>query len=223
MITPRPIFVSGCTTTPMPACGSIRSGPISTPGQMSVPRATIRRWMSLPSRPRRCRPTSRAATRSYLRIGGCQSGFAVILIPMPASGTALLIVDVQEASLDGCSEVPQVIDRINELLRRAGEASAPVIFIQHDGAEDGLARGTPGWELAAALERPGGAHLVEKSYRDAFADTELKPLLYRLGVKRLVVTGVHSDFCVQMTALSAVIRGFDLAFVSDAHATRDSA
>jgi nicotinamidase-related amidase len=142
---------------------------------------------------------------------------------MPDSGTALLIVDVQEASLDGCSDVPQVIDRINELLRRAGEASVPVIFIQHDGTEDGLARGTPGWELAAALERPDGAHLVEKSYRDAFADTELEPLLYRLGVKRLVVTGVHSDFCVQMTALSAVIRGFDLAFVSDAHTTRDSA
>jgi len=131
-------------------------------------------------------------------------------------------VDVQEGALEGCDGAAEVIERINELSRRATETGMPVILIQHDDADDGMGRGTHGWELAESLERPERAHVVAKSYRDAFAGTELQELLGRLGVGRLVVTGLHSDFCVQMTALSAVVRGYDLVFVSDAHTTFDS-
>ena len=135
------------------------------------------------------------------------------------SNSAILVVDMQRAALDGCPDAAGVIGRINDLTRRATEAGVPVIFIQHE--DDEYVRGTPGWELAEDLDRPDGSHLVEKTYRDGFEATELEPLLERLGVRRLVVTGVHSDYCVQMTALSAVVRGFDLALVSDAHAAED--
>ena len=115
-----------------------------------------------------------------------------------------------------------MIERINELSARAAEADTAVIFIQHEGAEDGLEYGSDGWQLADELMRPDGSFLVEKRYRDAFADTDLGQLLERLEVRRLVVAGVHSEFCVQMAALSAVVRGYDIVFVSDAHTTRDS-
>jgi nicotinamidase-related amidase len=142
---------------------------------------------------------------------------------MPDSTAALLIIDVQEDSLVGCDGASAVIERINALAREATAAGVPVIAIQHNAPEDGLVRDTPEWQLAAALELPPEHHLVHKTFRDAFADTELEPLLERLGVERLIVTGLHSDFCVQMSALSAVVRGYDLTFVSDAHATLDSA
>jgi len=128
---------------------------------------------------------------------------------------------MQREALEACPDAGAVIDRINGLSRRARETGAPVIFIQHE-AEDELMRGTPGWEIDPSLERDG-AHLVSKTYRDAFAGTELEDLLRRLGVRRLVVTGVHSDYCVQMTTLSAVVRGFDVVLVSDAHAALDHA
>ena len=135
--------------------------------------------------------------------------------------SALLVIDMQQEALVGCPDAAGVIDRINDLSRRARAAGAPVIFIQHEG-EDELERGSPGWEIDPSLEQDG-AHLVPKTYRDAFAETELEDLLQRLGVRRLVVTGVHSDFCVQMTTLSAVMRGFDVVLVSDAHTAIDHA
>jgi nicotinamidase-related amidase len=137
------------------------------------------------------------------------------------SASALLVIDMQREALEGCPGAAGVIDRINDLARRARESGAPVIFIQHEG-DDELTGGTPGWEIDPSLERDG-AHLVPKAYRDAFAGTELEDLLERLGVRRLIVTGVHSDFCVQMTTLSAVVRGYDVVLVSDAHTTIDDA
>lgn len=135
--------------------------------------------------------------------------------------SALLVIDVQREALDGVADADALVGRINELVRRASEEGAPVIFIQHEDGDE-LVRGTPGWELAAGLERPEGAELLPKAYRDAFEETDLARLLERLGARRVVVTGVHSDYCVQTTALSALIRGFDLTFVSDCHAARDA-
>ena len=121
------------------------------------------------------------------------------------------MIDVQEEALDGCPDGAAVVERINELSQRAAMAGLPVIFIQHEDE---------GGELAASLERPEGSLFVTKNYRDAFEATELEELLARLDARRLIVTGVHSDFCVQTTALSALVRGYDLVLVSDAHAAR---
>jgi nicotinamidase-related amidase len=137
------------------------------------------------------------------------------------SDSALLVIDMQREALEGCPDTAGVIERINQLADRARRSGAPVVFIQHEGLDE-LRRGTPGWEIDPSLERDG-AHLVPKAYRDAFAETELEDLLRRLGVRRLILTGVHSDFCVQMTTLSAVVRGFDVVLVSDGHTTIDHA
>jgi nicotinamidase-related amidase len=45
-------------------------------------------------------------------------------------------------------------------------------------------------------------------------------MLTASGTRRLVVTGAHSDYCVQTTALSALAYGYDLILVSDAHTAR---
>jgi nicotinamidase-related amidase len=138
--------------------------------------------------------------------------------PAPVS-SALLVIDVQEEALDGCPDGSDVVERINDLVRRAAMAGMPVIFVQHED-DDELVKGSAAWELAAQLERPDDSLLVPKTYRDSFEGTELEELLARLGVRRLVVTGVHSDFCVQTTALSALVRGYDVVLVSDGHAAR---
>jgi nicotinamidase-related amidase len=141
---------------------------------------------------------------------------------MADNSSALVVIDVQEEALAGCPDGAEVMARINELSRRADDAGVPVIFIQHEDEEE-LVKGSPGWELARGLERGEGSFLVPKTYRDGFEDTELEELLERLGVGRVVVTGVHSDYCVQTTALSALVRGFDLVLVADGHAARPSA
>jgi nicotinamidase-related amidase len=139
-----------------------------------------------------------------------------------AGGTALLVIDMQEAVLAHCVDVHGVIARINALTQRARHAGAPIVFIQHqdpDDPESQMVPGSPGWQLAAGLDRHVDDPVVAKTYRDGFADTELGATLATSAAQRLVVTGAQSDFCVQTTALSALLRGYDVTLASDAHTT----
>jgi nicotinamidase-related amidase len=136
------------------------------------------------------------------------------------SSTALLVIDMQDAVRRDCVNVLGVIERINDLLRRAREVGAAVVFIQHEDASDAeMAAGSAGWRLADALERLDGDMVVAKTYRDSFAGTELADVLTKVGARRIVLTGAQSDFCVQTTALSALFCCYDLTLVSDAHTT----
>ena len=133
---------------------------------------------------------------------------------------ALLVIDMQETVLAHCADVPGVIERINGLLGRARRSGAPIVFIQHQDADaPELAAGSPGWQLVAALDRREGDPVVAKEYRDSFAGTELGAVLAGTGVRRLVLTGAQSQYCVQTTALSALHHGYDVSLVGDAHTT----
>jgi nicotinamidase-related amidase len=139
-----------------------------------------------------------------------------------AVSSAVLVIDVQEAVLEGCAEADNVVHLINGLVRRARSGGAQVIFIQHeDPADPEMTRGSPGWQLAAALDRLPDEPVIAKTFRDGFSGTSLADRLDHSGVRSIVLTGAHSDYCVQMTALSAVVRGYDVTLVSDAHTARD--
>jgi nicotinamidase-related amidase len=136
--------------------------------------------------------------------------------------SAVVIIDVQESVLAGCADVPEVLKQVNMLARRARQEDVPVLFIQHEDPDDPeMTRGSPGWQLAAALDRLDSDPVVPKTYRDSFAETALADLLTASGVRRLIIAGAHSDYCVQMSALSAVIRGYDVTLVSDGHTAQD--
>lgn len=118
----------------------------------------------------------------------------------------------------GCPNVDEVLAHINDLIGRGRVAGCPVIFIQHDDPDDPeMAAGSAGWQLSPALDRLDTDTVMPKIYRDAFSGTDLDDLLTRTGSGRLVLMGVHSDFCVMTTALSAIQRGYDVTLVSDAH------
>lgn len=85
-----------------------------------------------------------------------------------------------------------------------------------------MTAGSPGWQLAAALERLDDDPVVAKTYRDSFAQTNLHATLRASEGRRLVLTGAHSDYCVQTTALSALAHGYDLTLVGDAHTAQDA-
>jgi nicotinamidase-related amidase len=94
------------------------------------------------------------------------------------------------------------------------------VFVQHEDADDpNMKAGAPGWQLAAGLARLDGDTVVHKTYRDSFADTDLAAVLTTSGTQRLVVTGLASELCVQSTASSALLHGYDVTLASDAHTT----
>ena len=141
---------------------------------------------------------------------------------MPA---ALLVIDVQKAlcvGSDAAFDSLRVIDRINLVSAKARHAGAPVILIQHESKGGSLERGTEGWLLADGLVVQDSDVRLAKTATDSFHKTELQALLQRLGVDRLIICGLQSEFCVDTTTRRALALGYPVTLVSDAHSTQDN-
>ncbi len=143
------------------------------------------------------------------------------------SPTAMLVIDAQVNMFDPALPAhgaDVLLPRIARLVERARAAALPVVFIRNCGGPgDPDERDTPGWQLHPALGRQDGEPLLDKTTTDAFASTPLADTLAALGVTRLVVAGLQSEFCVRSTVLGALERGFEVTLVADAHATYDAA
>jgi nicotinamidase-related amidase len=133
--------------------------------------------------------------------------------------TALLVVDVQNAAVEGAYERDAVVANVGSLVERARGEGVAVVWVQH--SDEQLARESEAWQIVPELA-PGDAEpLVEKNYGDSFEDTALETVLSGLGVGRLVVVGAQTDWCVRSTLHGALARGYDATLVSDAHTTED--
>jgi nicotinamidase-related amidase len=133
--------------------------------------------------------------------------------------TALLVVDVQNAAVDGSYQRDAVVANIGSLVEKARREHVPVIWVQHSDEE--LERGSGGWQIVPELNPDGSEPLVEKHYGDSFEDTTLENVLSGLRVGRLVVVGAQTDACIRSTLHGAFARGYDATLVSDAHTTED--
>lgn len=59
-------------------------------------------------------------------------------------------------------------------------------------------------------------HFIFKNTYDAFYQTELEKILIEQKVDQLIFTGVMTHLCVETTARSAFVRGFEVVLVQDA-------
>ncbi len=136
------------------------------------------------------------------------------------SGTAVLVVDVQNGVVDGAHDRDGVVQRIAALVERARGEGVPVVWVQHSD-EDGLEFGTPAWQIVPELVPAEGEPVVHKRFRDSFEGTELEEVLARLGVARLAVVGAETDMCIRSTIHGAFARGYDTVLIGDAHTAAD--
>lgn len=133
--------------------------------------------------------------------------------------TALLVVDVQHGVVAVAHERVAVVSNIGILVEKARRARIPVIWVQH--FDKHLARGSEEWRIVPELAPRGDEPLVEKSHGDSFEDTSLENVLLALRVGRLFVAGAETDACIRSTLHGALVRGYDVILVSDAHTTND--
>lgn len=133
-------------------------------------------------------------------------------------GTALLVIDMQRGVVAGNHEVERVTGNIAELVDRARTAGAPVVWIQDHNE---LEQDSEPWQLVPELAPASGDVLIRKEFGDSFAGTGLEEQLAERGVGRVVVTGAQTDACVRSTLHSALVRGYDVTLVGDAHTTED--
>lgn len=79
------------------------------------------------------------------------------------------------------------------------------------------------WRLATDLQVQAGDRRIRKTTPDAFLHTELQETLHALGVTRLVVCGMHTEFCVDTTTRKALALGYPVVLVSDTHTSAGNA
>jgi nicotinamidase-related amidase len=133
--------------------------------------------------------------------------------------TALLVVDVQVGVVAAAHERETVVANVAQLVERARRERISVVWVQH--ADEQLARASDVWRIVPELQPSEAEPLVEKEYGDAFEDTTLESVLSALRIGRLVVVGAETDNCIRSTLHGALVRGYDVTLVSDAHTTND--
>ena len=68
---------------------------------------------------------------------------------------------------------------------------------------------------------PKNGILIDKPHYDAFSYTKLKNILKAHGIKNVLISGVRTEICVDITAKRAASEGFDTFILSDLVATYD--
>lgn len=137
--------------------------------------------------------------------------------------TAVLVIDMQRGLCDDPPrphESEEVIQRINALTSRARAAGVPVAFIQHENAVD-LEFDAERWQLADALQVEAGDTKIRKTTADSFLRTPLDAWLSGQGVRRVVICGYSSEFCVDTTTRRAAALGYEVMLAADAHTSHD--
>jgi nicotinamidase-related amidase len=133
--------------------------------------------------------------------------------------TALLVVDVQNGVVAEAYERDRVVANISTLVGKARAGGVPVVWVQHSSEQ--LAKESDEWQLVPELSRDGSESLVHKTYADSFEATDLEDVLARAGIGHLIVSGAQTDECIRSTIHGAMVRGYDVTLVGDAHTTED--
>lgn len=144
--------------------------------------------------------------------------------PAPLSQSALVLIDCQNTYREGIMQLEGVEAALAEcakLLKRARDAGAPVIHIQHDaGPGTPYDVNAPIGSIADVVAPAAGEKIITKAYPSSFEKTDLDAELKRLGVNNLVLAGFMTHVCVNSTARAAFNHGYTATVVGNATATR---
>jgi nicotinamidase-related amidase len=148
----------------------------------------------------------------------------------PRGNTALLILDmITEMDFANAApmrrEVVAAASAIAKLRRAADKARIPVIYVNDNFGEWHSERyrlveralgSEDGHDIVAQLAPRDGDYFVIKPQFSGFYATNLPVLLPKLGVDRLILTGISADICVLFTAADAHMRDYWLWAPEDA-------
>jgi nicotinamidase-related amidase len=151
-------------------------------------------------------------------------------VTVPASGTALLLIDViNDLAFEGSEMLVEQAEvmatRLATLKRRAAAAGVPAIYINDNFGQwrsdfrqtvaHCTARSSPGRIVSQRLRPTAEDYFVLKPKHSGFFDTTLDTLLDTLRIRRVILTGMAGNICVLFTANDAYMRELKLVAPSD--------
>lgn len=143
--------------------------------------------------------------------------------------TAIILVDMLNDFVTGklkCERALEIIEPNRILIKEARKKGVYVIF-SNDAHIKGVDKeldfwgnhaiiGTEGAKVIPELKPEKGDFIVPKRRYSGFFQTDLKLLLDELGVKNLIITGLHTHMCVRHTTADAFFWNFSISIPKDA-------
>jgi nicotinamidase-related amidase len=127
-----------------------------------------------------------------------------------------------------CSRAGDIVDTILQLRDQLRALGAPVIYVNDNFGEwhseksllveRAIETGNP---VSQRLAPEQEDYFIIKPQFSGFYATNLPVLLPKLGVSRLIITGIATDICVLFTAADAHMRDYALWVPEDAVAAAD--
>jgi nicotinamidase/pyrazinamidase len=153
--------------------------------------------------------------------------------------TALVVVDVQNDFCPGgalaVAEGDQIIAPTNRLIRYFHSQKALVLYTRdwhpanHCSFKDfggpwpvHCVQDTPGAKFHRNLDVPDDAVIMNKAWQpdsedfSGISSSELFPRLVQDNVRRVVLVGLATEYCIKATALNARAEGFEVMVITDA-------
>jgi nicotinamidase/pyrazinamidase len=152
--------------------------------------------------------------------------------------SALIVVDVQRDFCEGgalaAADTLSLLEPLKKNIDAARRDGAAIVYTQDwHPAEHGSFRvnggpwpvhcvgGTAGAELMAPVQAEASDIVLRKGVAvdgagySGFEETGLAQRLRKLGVERVYVSGIATEYCVRATALDALKEGFETIVISD--------
>jgi len=137
----------------------------------------------------------------------------------------LLVIDAQEQiTNESLYNFHGFVETVKKLIAAARKNGVEVIYVRHDdGAAPGLVKGTAGFEIYSGFAPEAGERIYDKTVNSAFRNTGLLDYLKNKGVKRVVITGLQTDYCIDASVKCAFEHGFEVIVPHNANTTTDNA
>ncbi len=145
---------------------------------------------------------------------------------MTDASTALVIVDTQMAFFQAPKPLypaDRLIENIKSLIMKARQAHVLVIYVQDNASGDlEWMNNTPLKDIHPEIAPASSDLIVQKWQPDIFAEPTLQRELEARGIRRLILVGCQTEYCINNSCRSGAALGYNITLVSDAHATFDS-
>jgi nicotinamidase-related amidase len=145
---------------------------------------------------------------------------------------AVIVLDMLNDFVTGglkCERAVHIIPNLKRLTVAARKCKVPVIYSNdaHLAVDEEVVerwgkhaiKSTKGAEVIPELKPTKGDYIVEKRTYSGFYETGLDMLLRNLyrgeGVKKVVLTGLHTNICVRHTAADAFFRSYKIIVAED--------
>jgi len=138
---------------------------------------------------------------------------------------ALIVIDMQTALINAHPyNEAAVIENIVKLLHLSRERQIPIIYVRHDGGSgDELESGSDGWQILKEIAPEPGDKIIDKKYNSIFRKTELREYLEKSGKKNLILCGMQTEYCFDVSCKVAYEYEFNVTVPEGTTTTFDNA